>query len=205
MRNLLVTFVMVTAAMTVGCDVSQPNPDKVFFAIDPCAPPSAADAPSEHALRISDVRISQPYGDQTFVYKVGADKYQFDYYHGFITSPGNLLTSHLVAWLAGSGQFASVFAGGSSATYRLVLEGNVTELYGDFTADAEPHAVLAAKFFLLDDRPPGAKVLMQKAYRQSVVLGSPTADALAAGWGQAYRRILTELAADLKNVQVPDG
>jgi hypothetical protein len=77
------------------------------------------------------------------------------------------------------------------------LEGNVSELYGDFRSSNTPKAVLGIQFFLISKN---SKILFQNNYREEIVLNSNSPQDLANGWNEALEQILTALAGDLKNV-----
>lgn len=187
----------------VSCEaMMKPAPDKAYFAID-VPPPARAKASSDLVLRVRRVNVATPYHARTFVYKVGEGKFESDYYNGFITSPAENLTGELIEWLAAGGPFASAIDGASSVSHQLVLESNVTALYGDYTDKQAPQAVIEAKFFLMDDTGADTRIVHQKTYRQTAPLTGEGPAALVVAWGQAWRKMLTQLTEDLSRVKVP--
>lgn len=193
-------------ASTAGCGpVRRPFPQKDYFAVETGAPPGPADRQVDAACRVRRLRVSAPYGKRSFVYRVGSLEYETDYYNGFIASPDELLTGQLAQWLAGSKSFSATLDSAGEASHRYVLEGVVTELHGDYRNADSPRAVLCAKFFLLDDELPETRVVFQESYREEVGLKDRTPQALAAGFGDAFRKILTGLTADIAKAKLLPG
>jgi uncharacterized lipoprotein YmbA len=180
--------------------MSQPFPDKDFFALEPGRPQSPAAQPIAEVLRVRGLRVSEPFDGVMFVYKTGPAKYKTDYYNGFIASPEQLLSSELVRWLSESHAFIAVLDSAGEGNSRYLLDGVVTELYGDYTNPVSPKAVMAAKFLLLDDSGASTLVISQKTYRKEAPLEAKTPTALAAGLGAAFRQILIDLTADFGQV-----
>ena len=189
----------------VSCEaMMKPAPDKAYFAID-VPPPAKAKGSSDLVLRVRRVNVATPYNARTFVYKVGEGKFESDYYNGFVTSPAENLTDELIGWLAPGGPFASVIDGASSVSHQLVLESNVTALYGDYTDRQAPQAVIEVKFFLMDDTGADTRIVFQKTYRQTAPVDGDGPGALVKGWNAAYRQVLSEIARDLAQVKVQEG
>jgi len=220
--RLSVTFLIAAVcAMAISCSaLSQPSPDKAFFAIDPGEPtPAVAPLPVAPAvtapetstaktsttmpagavLQVRRLRVASPYDGKEFVYRTKTNEYRTDYYNGFIAAPDQSLTAALIAWISRTGgtRFASVVDVASSIPPRYVLEGNVTSLYGDYADKASPKAVMAIKIFLFDDSDASGRVILQKQYNASAPIDPGSAESLVKGWGNAYRQILEQLTADL--------
>jgi len=201
----LACIVLLCGALA-GCEaMSQPFPEKDFYAVEVGVPPAPAAKQNIAAVRVRRLRIAQPYDGRAFVYRTGPSKFRTDYYHGFITSPDHLLTGELVDWLAGSQLFAAVMDSGGEGEHQYVLDGSVSELCGDYADVNSPKAVVAARFFLLDDSGADTRVVFQKAYRKEAALDGQTPEAMAAGLGAAYREMLAGLTADLGAAQLPSG
>jgi uncharacterized lipoprotein YmbA len=201
--SLLVQLSMLGLLMVwgVGCS-SQPYPNKSLYGISAGDPPEAAQAATPEVLMVERVRVAQPYADATFVYKTGPSDLKRDYYNGFAATPDHLFGAELADWLSQSGLYSSVLTAGSVADYQWSLESNITELYGDYTQNP-PTAVIAARFFLVNQTRGAFTIKFQKTYRETEPLSGPGADNLVEGWNKAYREILTSLVNDL--AQVPPG
>ncbi len=187
----------------VGCEaMSQPFPEKEFFGIDAGDSPAPAKQMTDSAVRVRRLSIAPPYDGRSFVYKVGQSKYKTDYYNGFVTSPDHLLTGELTQWLTEAKLFAAVVGSTGEADHRYVLDGSVSELYGDYTDANAPKAVIKARFFLLDDSQAETRVVFQKTYRKAPSLREANPEAVAAGLGAAFREVLTELTADISQTKL---
>ena len=181
-----------------GCGMSKPYPEKSLYAISVSQPAEKDPAPSKHIVRINSVRMSRPYEGAAFVYKTGESKFTTDYYSGFITPPGSMLTGELYSWMSNSGLFASVVSTSNAADYDMALATEVTSLYGDYSQGKTGQATIEARFFLIDATGGGARIVFQKTYREVEPLSAETPDALVKGWNVAYQRMLTSLSADLR-------
>jgi len=183
--------------LAAGCSLSKPYPDKSLHAIEVGQPPAPTGSPSLAAVRIDRIRVAEPYNNTTFVYKVGDSKYTMDYYNGFVAEPGRLLTGELAEWLTNSNVFSSVVTGDSAADSQLLLQANVTELYGDFSSTDQPKAVIEARFFLLDVSGGRSRIIFDKNYQETEPITGKDSDALVKGWETASRRMFTSLVTDL--------
>lgn len=198
-----VKFVLAVVAATAlaGCSTfNRPYPQKELFGIDPGQPAATRAVDGETrtgVLRVRRLVVSSPYGERSFLYKVGEGRYETDYYHGFITTPALMLTGSLVGWLGQTGPYASVVEPRSGANAEAVLEGNVTALYGDYTG-GKTAAVVETKFILLDERDAAGRVLMEKTYRARVPVAGMGPEQMAVGMGKAWRQVLEQLTEDLR-------
>lgn len=188
------------STLAVGCGMSRPYAEKTLFAVEPGQAPKTSRPVSPSTVLIRGVRVASPFDAQTFFYKRAGSQYQLDYYNGFIASPEQLLTGTLLTWMGQSGLFTAVVESGSRMNPQYVLEGNVTEMYGDYSDAKAPKARLAASFFLLDVRPVDALIVFQKSYHAAAPISGPGPDAMAAALNAAYRTILVELTDDLGRV-----
>jgi uncharacterized lipoprotein YmbA len=199
---------LVTAGLlAASCgSLTQPSPEKASFAIDPGNPPptmgsrQTSTAPAMgNVLRVRRLKVASPYNNMGFVYRSGHGEFHTDYYNGFIAAPDQLLTGALVKWLAQAGPFDSVVDTASGVDARYVLEGHVTALYGDYTDKAAPKAVIAMRVFLFDDSAANLSIVFQKVYEATSPIAAGNAASLVKGWDDAYRRILEQIAIDLRD------
>jgi len=108
-----------------------------------------------------------------------------------------MLTEGAATWLAAAGIFKEVLPAAANADGNFVLEGFVSELYGDYRDEAKPAAVLTAKFFLIDNRIPSGVPVWQTELKQRVPLSSRSPDVLAAGLNTAWSAMLADLSRQL--------
>lgn len=188
------------AMCALGCNMSRPYPQKTLFALDPGQAPKASAPVSPATVVVRSVYVASPFDAQTFFYRRAGSQYELDYYNGFVAAPEQLLTGSLLTWMGQSGLFAAVVESSSRMTAQYVLEGNVTEMYGDYCDPKAPQARMAASFFLLDVRPVDAAIVFQKSYHACAPIGGSGPEAMAAAVNAAYRNILVELSGDLRGV-----
>lgn len=190
-----------------GCGTfSRPYPEKNHFAIEVAAPsiPSATQPAAIPAgVRLQPLWVEAPYDNLSLVYKTGPSRFTTDYYNTFVATPSRLLTGQVDHYLNRAGLFASVSSGTSQASYRYLLEGNVQSLYGDFSNAKEPRAVVAVRFFLVDDQNASYQVVLQKTYEQSQPIRSTKPADLIAGYDAAVGAILQQLDTDIRQTLSP--
>jgi uncharacterized lipoprotein YmbA len=197
MKTRFTLFILILLS---GCGgLSRPYPDKSLHALHLGAPTAAdSSSGSQAVLVVNRVRIAEPYDASTFMYQVGDSKFTSDYYNGFIAPPGRLLTGELSAFLAKSGLFATVVSGDSAADYQLSLETSVTSMYGDYRDRQKAQAVVAARFFVIDQTNARFLVIFDKSYSQTTPIAQEGADALVKAYEAGWTTVLTQLADDLR-------
>ncbi len=151
-------------------------------------------------LEVRKFEISPSFSTREFVYRKGDLSYESDFYNQFFRPPSSLITEEVRKWLSESGQFKYVVDSSNNVEPDYVLEGNVSELYGDFRATNEAKAILGIQFFLTEETSTNPKIVFENNYRREVVLSSNSAGELVKGWNEALEQILTALAGDLRNV-----
>ena len=201
MRRRTITvlpFLLVMVGLAVGCvRGTRPAPDLTYLEISPGTAP-ATPGVSLDVLLLRRLEVESPFDDRRFIYKTGSGTYESDYYVRFVSSPADLLTDQLEAWLNESRLFSAVVEPGSSAEYRYILEGQILELYGDYTNPQQANAVIEADFVLVDDLEGAGRIVFKKQYGHAESVSSSNAVALAEGWGIGFRRVLLELTTDFQ-------
>ena len=188
-------------ALLAGCSaLNRPYPAKRCFALELTQRPERVGQPANATVRVRQFRVSPPYHQPQFVYRLGEAEFKRDYYDEFIAPPAELVTDQAMAWLCDSGAFRTTCAGNSAADHDLVLEAVVTSLYGDYTKSAAPEAVLAVHFFLLAEDGTRTNVVFDRAYSEHVALSGDDPEMLVRGWSLDLQRILTSLEVDLRAV-----
>ena len=187
-------------ALLAGCTaLNRPYPAKRCFALELTQRPERLRQPTSATMRVRQFRVSPPYHQAQFIYRLGEGEFKCDYYDEFIAPPAELLTDRAIAWLCDSSTFRTTFQGNSAADHDLVLEAIVTSLYGDYTDAVAPAAVLAIHFFVLAEEGTRTNVIFDRTYSERVSLGGHEPDMLVHGWSQGLQRILTGLEADLRS------
>lgn len=178
-----------------GC--SRPAPVKEMYLLQ--APPAAqaATTPRPATLKVGTIAVGAPFRGKSMVYREGDLKYESDFYNEFFATPSAMLTEGAGTWLAAAGLFREVLPAAANADGDYVLEGFVSELYGDYRDSAKPVAVLTGKFFLIDNRVLTGVPVWQTELKQRVALSTRSPGALAAGLNSAWTAMLGDLSREL--------
>lgn len=200
---ILLLCCALAAAALLGCvKLDRPPVDKRFFALDVARPGEAVNAPKGPALLVRRLQISPRAARRELVYKVGESGWTADYYNLFFTPPADMLSQDLRAWLRASGLYANVVDPGSLLEPRLILEGNVTSLYGDLTTKPGA-AVVQMQFLLLDNAGAERRVLLTREFQASVPLAGATPQDLVLALRAAVAQCFGELERALRQVPAP--
>ena len=184
---------------SAGClRMAQPAPDKQYFMLNISKQESArTDAGRGPTLMVRNFSVSPPYDGKAFVYRTSSLKYESDYYKAFFISPGIMLTEEIRRWLQRTSLFIVVMDSSSMTQPLYILEGNVSAFYGDYTEKTGPKAVLEMAFILFRNVSPRPAIVLQKEYREAVVLKKGGPEELVTGWSKALKCIMAALEEDL--------
>jgi cholesterol transport system auxiliary component len=194
--------VLLTLTAATGClRLERPYPAVAAYALDALRPEGAPARPvrRDAVLKVRPLHVARMFDDKKFVYRRSGEKWATDYYNEFFILPGQMLTDIVERWLASSGAAGQVVPGSSQVAPTYVLEGSVQALYGDYSNPAQPIAVLAVEFLLLDERAAAdiPRIVLHKTYRHEAPLKGKGPQVLVANWGEALKAVLTALEADL--------
>jgi cholesterol transport system auxiliary component len=208
-QKIVVLVFFLTAFLfhfSAGClRMEQSIPDKQYFILDISRQAGATtDARRGPALMVRNFFVSPPYDGKAFVYRTSSLKYESDFYNAFFVSPVAMLSEEIRRWFQRTSLFTVVVDSGSMTQPLYVLEGNVSAFYGDYTEKAEPKAILEIAFILFRNVSPRPAIVLQKEYRETVVLKEGSPEELVIGWSKALERILTVLEKDLKDRKIAD-
>lgn len=190
------------AALLAGCGsagsvLKQPDPVKNYFALQAERGALACSTIEGAVLKIRRVNVAPTFSSREFIYRVGPEQYQSDYYNLFLVQPKDMLTEAVYEWFSSSGQFSHVVPGSSALRPDFILESNVTRLYGDYSTPGKAMAVFEVQFFLLQDKMARYKVAFCKNYHKEVPIEGRSAAALASAFEQSLKDILGEVEGDV--------
>ena len=196
---------VVTMTSLAGClDLKKSYPEKRSFVLDVGEPQQQETAANGAiVLKINKFRVSPLFAGRAMVYRVADLQYESDFYDEWFVAPGTLVTQQVHHWLANSPGIQLVVMGTNHVEPTHLLEGTVTEFYGDFRAD--PRAVLGLELLVIDASH-GRESFFRRTYHQDVQLSARSSDALARGLTEALRAILIDVAkeiAALERVRTP--
>ena len=202
----LLTFSVAIFVLTFilsGC-VSRQYVERQTFALE-VSRDEAATSQSEAILRIRTLRVSPRYEGKRFVYREESMSYETDFYNEFLTSPDMMITEEVRQWLADSGLFGQVVDFSARVDPTHILEGTVTDLYGDFSERNQPRAALQMEFFLSEEIAGRSKSVFQNRYRQEVRIKTDSPEELVQGWNSALAMILKDFEGDLREIELKPG
>ncbi|MHC5065032.1 MAG: ABC-type transport auxiliary lipoprotein family protein [Planctomycetota bacterium] len=192
--SILLSCLALTSAI-MGCvDVSSLNREAAEqrrYVLDSRREAKLPAAGSQQ-LQVENFHVSSAYSGRSFVYRTEASAVESDFYNEFHLAPGEAVSQVLRTWLADSGLFRSVRASGSRLAPDLILEGDITELYGDYRSDPA-EAVCTIQFILIDAS--NNELLFQETMSSSIAVNGDSVSDLVAAWN----RCLAEISAALED------
>jgi len=192
---ILCSMLALSALMMVGC--AQGTSAKEYYILDVSRTAEPIETPSDATVEVRRFNINTAYGSRNLVYRLGEFRYEPDYYRQFMIAPAIMITEETRHWLATSGLFKQVLPQGSPVAPTYTLQGIVTALYGDFSNNAAPTAVIRIRFFLTQHKEGTDVVVFSQPYRTAAPLPDRTGPALANAFSKDMVEILTQLEADL--------
>jgi cholesterol transport system auxiliary component len=194
---------LAAAASLASCALTRSTPVKRTFLLEPAMPAVAA-APRPASVRVGIVNVAAPFRGKAFVYRESELKYDADYYSEFFVAPAVMLAEATARALTAANVFRRVVPFGAAADDGdYVLDGFVSELYGDVRSPAAPVAVIVVAFYLSPTNVVAPGVIWSQEYRQRVAASSASPEAMAKAWNTALSAILADLARDLAAADLP--
>jgi len=182
-----------------GCvRLGQRAPAKTTYVLSAARPATAPTAGFSGVLQVTPMRISPRFASRSFVYRLGASRYQTDFYHEFLVSPASLIQEEVARWLSASGLFSLVGTSAGPMPPNYLLQGHVSELYGDFQA-GQSAAILEITFMLLDHRR-DKNILLHRNYRSRIPVSNINPATLIDAWNTALAHILALLEDELETI-----
>jgi len=198
---LACSVVLVSVLALSGCGGSA-LASRQYYLVDVTrsGAPAAAPVPGDVLLQVPPFEVDRAFATKSLVYRVEASRYEPDFYRQFLVSPGVMMMEETRDWLASSGLFTQVFSADTRLEATHILEGNITDLYADFTTPAAPQAVLEIRFLLQAQTGTPARGLLTGTYRAVSPIGERTAEAVVEAFSRTLAEILSRLEADLQKV-----
>ncbi|MBW2057559.1 MAG: membrane integrity-associated transporter subunit PqiC [Deltaproteobacteria bacterium] len=195
--SVFLAGLLVFLSVLPGC-LSRSYVEKHTYMLDVSRDGEVAPPENGIVLRVRKLRISPQYEGTGFVYRTGDLSYQSDFYNEFFTSPDSMITEEVLAWLAKSGLFQHVVDYTDQMESTYVVEGTITDLYGDYSRGTQAKGVMAVELFFIEDVAGRSRILLQKRYRREIPLKGDSPEALVEGWNKALQHILRQFESDLR-------
>ncbi len=198
-------LIFALALAATGClNLSKPYPDIHYYSLDVAREANTDASSIGTILNVHKFRVSPRFQTSELVYRISDTGYESDFYHQWLVSPDAMMTSQVRNWFRRSGVFAHVIEPSSYAEATHILEGAVTALYGDLRNPQQTSAVLEIHAVLMRDRAGGPEILFHKEYREELLMVDKSAASLVDGLNKAFHRIVKNLEADLRSIDVED-
>jgi ABC-type uncharacterized transport system auxiliary subunit len=189
-------FGLACAIAVGGC--AQTAAHKRHYILEAVRQDEPAETQTDVVLEVHRFTIDAAFAGKALVYRRDQLTYESDFYHEFLVAPAVMITEKARLWLARSGLVARVLTPGSRLEASHTLEGNITQLYGDFSDPSTAQAVLELHCFLLANENADETIVFGKVYGASIPLEAQTADALVEALDQCLIQIFERLEDDLQ-------
>jgi cholesterol transport system auxiliary component len=202
-RGYICLIFLYLLILNLGCVSLQKNyPERRYYVFDVTRSNNYKGSSKQVVLEIRNFRVSPAYYGNEFVYRVSADGYKSDFYNQFFKSPASLITQVAFRWFSQSNMFKYVVVAPSEVSGDYILNGYINSIYGDYTDEGSPKAVLAAQFFLFKEDSGKETIVFSKSYQKDIGIGSKSPTDLVNGWNEALYQTLTDLAGDLSQLNL---
>jgi cholesterol transport system auxiliary component len=131
-------IVLAAPVLLAGCASLLPAQKyipRVNWPLDPAPPDNVAANEGGKVLLLRDLDAGPGMSDQGIQTLETDGSLDKSYYNLWAVAPADAVTEALGAWLTASGAFSAVVAPGSRLTADLIVEGAVTELLSDLSAN----------------------------------------------------------------------
>ena len=207
LRRVTRALVLLTSiTILVACAPTRPNLETSTWLINPKRTGEPRKPNTDFWLKVGPVSVNGPFDGKSMVYRLSDQRYEKDFYNGYISSPAEMVGSATRQWISDANIFKAAVNQSNTFFPYYTLQINVTEFYGDYRS--QPEAVVSIHFYLtILSTGTQNPILMNSRYTQRVPLKDNHSGTLANGLQQAFATILqrfeTDLDAGTKNLPKP--
>lgn len=154
-----------------------------------------ASAPVE-ILELEPFSIDSAFAGTGIVTRRAGREYEKSFYEEYLSPPARMITEQTRRWVDDSGLFARVLPPGSTMEPTHLLEGHISKLYADYTAD--PTALqLEISMYLLKGRGDKQQIRFAETYSVTQPMNARNAQAYFAALEKALTEVLTQFESDV--------
>jgi uncharacterized lipoprotein YmbA len=197
-RLVFGAMLMLSVPACVSVNMERGSPARRYFVLRLDGAPVTARDNGSGVLKLNGVRVAPPYNGKGFVYRLGPQVFETDFYNQFLAAPAAMISDELGEVLRRSNLFKHVVNSGSAVEPTHLLEATVGALYGDFSQQGAGNAVLEISLIMTRDSANKPQVIFQKSYEKTLPLQERSPEALVRGWSRALEQITAALISDLK-------
>jgi ABC-type uncharacterized transport system auxiliary subunit len=207
LRRITRALVLLTSiSILAACAPTRPNHETSTWLIDPKRTGEPRKPNTDFWLKVGPASVNGPFDGKSMVYRLADQRYEKDFYNGYISSPAEMVGSATRQWISDANIFKAAVNQSNTFFPYYTLQINVTEFYGDYRN--QPEAVVSIHFYLtILSTGTQNPILMNSRYTQRVPLKDNRPGTLANGLQQAFATILqrfeTDLDAGTKNLPKP--
>lgn len=150
-------------------------------------------------LLVKDFLIDSTFDSFSFVYRIGKNEYETDYYNEFISSPAKMITEKIEESLYKSSHFISAQTK-MKQNIDFRLSGKITSLYGDFQDTNISKAIIEIRMILEKMTGNTFQIVFEKIYPAEENIPTHAPDHLVAGWNAGFSKIVTQFINDFKSL-----
>ena len=207
LRRITRALVLLTSiSILAACAPTRTNHETSTWLIDPKRTGEPRKPNTDFWLKVGPASVNGPFDGKSMVYRLADQRYEKDFYNGYISSPAEMVGSATRQWISDANIFKAAVNQSNTFFPYYTLQINVTEFYGDYRS--QPEAVVSIHFYLtILSTGTQNPILMNSRYTQRVPLKDNRPGTLANGLQQAFATILqrfeTDLDAGTKNLPKP--
>ncbi len=193
--------------LTLGaCAPTRPATESSSWLIAPKRLGEARKPNTDFWLKMGAVSVNSPFDSKSMVYRLSDQRYEKDFYSGYIATPAEMISNATRQWLNDANIFQATLNQSNTFFPYYSVQATVTEFYGDYRSKGE--AVVSIEFYLAvlssgSQNP----IIMTNRYTQRIALKDNRPETLANGLQQAMANILQiyeqDLFAGTKNLPKP--
>jgi cholesterol transport system auxiliary component len=196
--NRLLCLALFGLAFTLSGCFQDATADRKYYVLDAVREGGPAKVHTDATLRIRRFNVDEAFAGRQLTHRLDEFRYESDYYHQFLVLPGIMITEETRDWLADSNLFGRVTSVGSRVESTYMLEGNVIDLYADFTNKSAPMAIVAIRFFILMGPDANETVILAQTYKAEAPISANTAEAVVEAFSKSLDDILARLEIDVE-------
>ncbi len=196
-QSILMIIIAAMAFLGTGC-MSRNAIVKDYYLVQTSRPGTPAQASSEIVLKVLPFSIGAGYQSKGFVYYLGDQRYDSDFYNEYFVPPTQMLAEQTQNWLADSGMFARVVPSSSLIEPTHILEGDIRRFYYDVQDDDNLQAVLDVTFYLIaKEGRRASKIEFTKNYHVTRPFDEQIQQQAVNAMNPCLTEVLTELEKDV--------